>query len=88
LRVVPFAAALLITLFLAPAVSAAPLREERAVTERTDGFWRAIPNLWHSIQRIFEKEGSSLDPFGKPTSVPETPPGSFTSGSGTTSSHQ
>jgi hypothetical protein len=45
------------------------------VRESTDGFWRAIPNLWHSIQQIFEKEGSSLDPFGKPTSIPETLPG-------------
>ena len=88
LRVVPFAAVLLIALFLVPAASAAPRREDRAVRETTDAFWRAIPYLWHSLQRIFEKEGSSLDPFGKPASVPETPSESLTLGSGTTSSHQ
>jgi hypothetical protein len=61
------AAAVLLTLLtLPPAASAAPRSEAQAARQTGFGIWQAIPDLWHMIQGIFERAGSSLDPFGNP----------------------
>jgi len=60
-----FAAAVLLTpLMVPPAASAAPRSEAQAAQQTGFGILRMIPELWHTIQGLFEKEGSSPDPFG------------------------
>lgn len=64
----PVALLLLASLLLAPAAFAGELRPDRHATEKKDtGTLRtALLSFWSDIAALWEKEGSSLDPFGQP----------------------
>jgi hypothetical protein len=77
LRAAPVAVAFLLSTLLASSTALAEPRQERTIRERTVAvFLSTFPQAWAAIQSIWEKEGSSLDPFGnpKPSSMP--PPAS------------
>ena len=68
-----------ICIFGVSLASAAPTRgENRSAPERGGivKLFRVLPELWTSITTVFLKEGSSLDPDGKPTSSASTDTGS------------
>ena len=57
------AALLLPTLALAKESQA----KERPAPRRTlTALWNAVPEVWTLLRSIWEREGSSLDPFGPP----------------------
>jgi hypothetical protein len=79
-------AALLSVLMMSSSALASPRRDERTVRERTIGAVMSLfPQVWNAIRSIYEKEGSSLDPFGNPKPNATEPPASGTSSTGTSS---
>ena len=64
----PVALLLLASIHLAPAAFAGELRPDRHAAEKKEmGSLRAaLVSLWSGIAALWEKEGSSLDPFGQP----------------------
>ena len=62
------------TLVLAAALLLPPLAlakeprppERPSPRENLAAFWNAVPKAWTLFKNIWEREGSSLDPFGSP----------------------
>ena len=76
-------AALIVMLFLAPAMAQAGGRDisrggSKPAASRIQEQGGVIQALWHGLAGLFEKEGASIDPNGKP---PET--GTDAGGAGT-----
>jgi hypothetical protein len=71
---------LLVLSLLVPSLLGAMEQSARSALRGREApfLWGALQEVWSSIQSLFDKEGSSLDPFGKPTPPP--------SGTGTTGS--
>jgi hypothetical protein len=70
-------AALLSVVLISSTASANPRRQERTIRERTvAAVLRVFPQVWTAIRSMWEKEGSSLDPFGNPTPNATEPPAS------------
>jgi len=75
-------AALILTLFLAPAVAQAGGRGlakggSKPGAARAQERGGVLQALWHGLAGLFEKEGASIDPNGKP------PAGTTTGNAGT-----
>jgi hypothetical protein len=63
-------------LLLSPALEArsARAKAEAARTPRAADIWRSVPSLWTSLVSIWQREGSSLDPFGNHGTAATPPP--------------
>ena len=63
-------AALIVMLFLAPAMAQAggrgTVKESRPGASRVQERGGVFQALWHGLAGLFEKEGASIDPSGKP----------------------
>jgi ABC-type arginine transport system permease subunit len=60
---------LLVAVLLLPPLARAKENRARERTSPRQSFttlWRAVPEVWTLFKSIWEKEGSSLDPFGQP----------------------
>ena len=66
----PVLAALL--LLPLPALAKEPRATERPLARATfAALWSVIPEAWTLLKSVWEREGSSLDPFGPPKPPPE-----------------
>lgn len=69
----------IVMLCLAPAVAQAGICTGRAMPRAAAPAWQqgVLETLWRGLAHLFEKEGASIDPYGKPG------PSAGTSSSGT-----
>lgn len=60
---------LLVGVLLLPSLAGAEeswAKERRSARYNFTTLWNGLPEAWTLLKRVWEGEGSSLDPFGKP----------------------
>jgi hypothetical protein len=68
-RVRSVALLLLVGTLLLPSLASAEefrTKERRSTHHNFTALWNAFPEAWTLLKRVWEGEGSSLDPFGQP----------------------